>query len=86
MGPHGSAKENQELKHAVIVGGGFAGLNCAKKLAKHPDLRVTLSDRNNYHQFQSLLYQVASDNLVWMEKASDSVHVRDYRPLASGWL
>lgn len=46
MGPHGSARENQELKHAVIVGGGFAGLNCAKKLAKHPDLRVTLSDRN----------------------------------------
>ena len=73
MGPHGSAKENQELKHAVIVGGGFAGLNCAKKLAKHPDLRVTLSARNN-RQFQSLLYQVASDNLVWMEKASDSGH------------
>lgn len=60
----GRQKKNQELKHAVIVGGGFAGLNCAEKLAKHPDLRVTLSDRNNYHQFQSLLYQVASDNLV----------------------
>jgi hypothetical protein len=41
--------------------------------AKHPDLRVRLSDRNN-HQFQSLLYQVASDNLVLMEKASDSGH------------
>jgi NADH dehydrogenase len=43
----------------VIVGGGFAGLNCAKKLAKHPDVRVTLIDKNNYQQFQPLLYQVA---------------------------
>jgi NADH:ubiquinone reductase (H+-translocating) len=55
-----SSGENQELKHVLIVGGGFAGLNCAKKLAKHPDIRVTLIDRNNYQQFQPLLYQVAS--------------------------
>jgi NADH dehydrogenase len=47
------------VKHVVIVGGGFAGLNCAKKLAKHPDVRVTLIDKNNYQQFQPLLYQVA---------------------------
>jgi NADH:ubiquinone reductase (H+-translocating) len=60
MPPHESGKENQERKHVVIVGGGFAGLNCAKKLAKHPDLRVTLIDKNNYQQFQPLLYQVAS--------------------------
>jgi NADH:ubiquinone reductase (H+-translocating) len=60
MRPQGPGEENQELKHAVIVGGGFAGLNCAKKLAKHPGLRVTLIDKNNYHQFQPLLYQVAS--------------------------
>jgi len=47
------------VKHVVIVGGGFAGLNCAKKLAHHPDVRVTLIDKNNYQQFQPLLYQVA---------------------------
>jgi NADH dehydrogenase len=63
MQPRGSREENQELKHVVIVGGGFAGLNCAKKLAKHPNVRVTLIDRNNYHQFQPLLYQVASGAL-----------------------
>ena len=43
----------------VIVGGGFAGVGCAKELAKH-DIPVTLLDRNNYHQFQPLLYQVAT--------------------------
>lgn len=63
MQPRGSRKENQELKHAVIIGGGFAGLNCAKKLAKHPNVHVTLIDRNNYQQFQPLLYQVASGAL-----------------------
>jgi NADH:ubiquinone reductase (H+-translocating) len=44
----------------VIVGGGFAGLGCAQQLADHDDVQVTLIDRNNYHQFQPLLYQVAS--------------------------
>jgi NADH:ubiquinone reductase (H+-translocating) len=60
MSPQELGKENQKPKHVLIVGGGFAGLNCAKKLAKHPDLRVTLIDKNNYHQFQPLMYQVAS--------------------------
>src|SRR5437868_4398251 len=45
--------------HVVIVGGGFAGLNCACQLAPHKDVKVTLIDRNNYQQFQPLLYQVA---------------------------
>lgn len=48
------------MKHVVIVGGGFAGLNCARRLATHSDVRVTLIDKNNYHQFQPLLYQVAT--------------------------
>src|SRR5271169_4877379 len=48
------------LKHVVIVGGGFSGLNCARKLAASPNVRVTLLDRNNYQQFQPLLYQVAA--------------------------
>jgi NADH dehydrogenase len=46
----------------VIVGGGFAGVGCAKQLAKH-GVHVTLLDRNNYHQFQPLLYQVATAEL-----------------------
>lgn len=48
--------------HVVIVGGGFAGLNAAKTLAKLP-VRVTLLDRRNYHLFQPLLYQVAMAGL-----------------------
>jgi NADH dehydrogenase len=48
----------------VIVGGGFAGLGCALRLADHEDVEVTLIDRNNYHQFQSLLYQVATSQLA----------------------
>jgi Pyridine nucleotide-disulphide oxidoreductase len=45
---------------ARIAGGGFAGLNCAKKLSSDSSLQVTLIDRNNYQQFQPLLYQVAT--------------------------
>jgi NADH:ubiquinone reductase (H+-translocating) len=52
------------MKHVVIVGGGFAGLNCARKLASHSDVRITLMDKNNYQQFQPLLYQVASGFLA----------------------
>jgi NADH dehydrogenase len=46
----------------VIVGGGFAGIGCAKELGRH-GVAVTLLDRNNYHQFQPLLYQVATGEL-----------------------
>jgi len=48
----------------VIVGGGFAGVACARALAKHDDIHVTLVDRNDYHQFQPLLYQVATSMLA----------------------
>src|SRR5881397_2922914 len=51
--------------HVVIVGGGFAGIGCARRIAKKdPDVQVTLIDRNNYHQFQPLLYQVATSLLA----------------------
>jgi NADH:ubiquinone reductase (H+-translocating) len=43
----------------VIIGGGFGGITAAKKLA-NSSVDVTLIDRNNYHLFQPLLYQVAS--------------------------
>jgi len=48
-----------EKPHVVIVGGGFGGLDAAKKLARQ-DVRVTVIDRTNYHLFQPLLYQVAT--------------------------
>ncbi|MFK7937336.1 MAG: NAD(P)/FAD-dependent oxidoreductase [Saprospiraceae bacterium] len=46
----------------VIIGGGFAGLELAKKLRKSQH-QVVLLDRNNYHNFQPLLYQVATGGL-----------------------
>jgi NADH dehydrogenase len=56
--------DDQYERRVVIVGGGFAGLGCAQKLADHDDIHVTLIDRNNYHQFQPLLYQVATSQLA----------------------
>ena len=50
------------LTRVVIIGAGFAGLNLAKKLNKK-DLQVVLIDKNNYHAFQPLLYQVATAGL-----------------------
>ncbi|HMN42908.1 MAG TPA: FAD-dependent oxidoreductase, partial [Phycisphaerales bacterium] len=46
----------------VIVGAGFAGLECAKGL-KGVDVDVTVVDRRNHHLFQPLLYQVATASL-----------------------
>jgi Pyridine nucleotide-disulphide oxidoreductase len=48
--------------HVVIVGAGFGGLRCASQL-KDEAVDVTLIDRNNYHLFQPLLYQVATAGL-----------------------
>ncbi len=46
-------------KHVVIIGGGFGGLEAARRLAGK-DVQVTLIDRRNHHLFQPLLYQVAT--------------------------
>ena len=48
----------------IIIGGGFAGVACARKLASDKEVAVTLIDRNDYHQFQPLLYQVATSMLA----------------------
>ena len=48
--------------HVVIIGGGFAGLHCARAL-RRADVDVTLLDRTNHHLFQPLLYQVATATL-----------------------
>ena len=50
----------QFIKKVVIVGGGFAGVNLAKKLANDSRFHVTLVDKNNYHFFPPLLYQVST--------------------------
>lgn len=52
-----------QQKRVVIVGGGFGGLTLARRLAKSKDFQVVLVDKNNYHQFQPLFYQVAMAGL-----------------------
>lgn len=46
----------------VIIGGGFAGVSLAKKL-KNKNFQVVLLDKHNYHNFQPLMYQVATGGL-----------------------
>ena len=58
----------EQRSTVVVVGGGFAGVGCATRLARH-DVAVTLLDRNNYHQFQPLLYQVATAELAVVDVA-----------------
>ena len=49
----------EKIPRVVIVGGGFGGLEAAKKLVCE-NVRLTVIDRTNYHLFQPLLYQVAT--------------------------
>ncbi|MBO5704118.1 MAG: NAD(P)/FAD-dependent oxidoreductase [Bacteroidaceae bacterium] len=51
-----------DKKRVVIVGGGFGGLKLANKL-KNSNFQVVLIDRNNYHQFPPLIYQIASSGI-----------------------
>lgn len=52
-----------EKERIVIIGGGFAGLNLAKHLDPHK-FEISLVDRNNFHCFPPLFYQIASSGLV----------------------
>ena len=53
---------DSDLPRVVIIGGGFAGLALVEKL-KHKEVQVVLFDKNNFHQFQPLFYQVATSAL-----------------------
>ena len=64
----------QERPKVVIVGAGFGGLVAAKTLARAP-VDVTLIDRQNYHCFQPLLYQVATAALSPAEIAWPIRHI-----------
>jgi NADH dehydrogenase len=53
---------DQDQDSVLVIGGGLAGVACAHRLGDHGH-PVVLVDRNDYHQFQPLLYQVATSQL-----------------------
>jgi NADH dehydrogenase len=59
----------------VIVGGGFAGINLAKELLDFKGIEVVLVDKNNYHFFPPLIYQVAT---AFLEPSSISYPYRKF--------
>lgn len=61
-GAHRRQDAAKELPRVVVVGGGFAGLQAVRSLAR-TDVQITLVDRRNFHLFQPLLYQVATGEL-----------------------
>ncbi len=74
----------QERPHVVVIGAGFGGLAVARELVDQP-VAVTVVDRNNFHTFLPLLYQVATSGLNAADVAhsvravfqkADNVHVR----------
>jgi NADH dehydrogenase len=78
--------------HVLIVGGGFAGVACAQRLAGAAGVRVTLLDADGRHQFQPLLYQVATAELAAADirfdladifAGRDNVEVRAARVVAA---
>ncbi|MCC6152509.1 MAG: NAD(P)/FAD-dependent oxidoreductase [Candidatus Hydrogenedentes bacterium] len=67
-------------KHKVVIaGGGFAGLAAARALRRAP-VDITLVDKNNYHLFQPLLYQVATGGLSPANIAAPLRHVFRRQP------
>lgn len=69
--------EDLNQPRVVIVGGGFAGLELARAL-RHAPVQVVLIDKQNYHAFQPLLYQVATAGL-----ATDSI-ISPFRKILDG--
>jgi NADH dehydrogenase len=54
---------DSDITNVLVVGAGFAGMKAAQTLSRDKKVRVTLVDKNNFHLFQPLLYQVASTGL-----------------------
>ena len=52
----------EDTYQVIVVGGGFAGLTAARELGRK-GVNVLLIDANNYHQFQPLLYQLATSQI-----------------------
>lgn len=55
--------KQQEIRQVIVIGGGFAGVAACLRLRNVRGCQVELIDRNNYHLFQPLLYQVAMAGL-----------------------
>ena len=64
----------RKIPRVAIVGGGFAGIQAAKKLLLTP-AEVILIDRHKYQTFQPLLHQVAT---VFIEPQQAAYHLRSY--------
>jgi len=61
-------------RQAVVIGGGFAGIACAKALGR-AGISATVVDRRNHHLFQPLLYQVATAALSPADIAQPIRHI-----------
>ncbi|MGE8301425.1 MAG: NAD(P)/FAD-dependent oxidoreductase [Sphingobacterium paramultivorum] len=79
-----SNSSNRKFPRVIIIGAGFGGIEVAKKL-KNKEVEVLLLDRNNFHTFQPLMYQVATGTLSAdsisfpvrkMFKGQDNFHFR----------
>ena len=79
--------------HVVVIGAGFAGIECARRLV-HEAVEVTLVDRHNYSTFTPLLYQVATAGLTGTDVAypirglfhdAPNVHIRAAEVTGVDW-
>lgn len=73
---------NNYRPRVVIIGAGFGGLSAAKAL-RHAPFEVMVIDRNNYHLFQPLLYQVATAALSPSDIASPTRTILRYQKNAT---
>src|SRR5262249_24566094 len=72
--------QDDSRTRVVIVGGGFAGVACASLLGEDDRVDVTLIDQNGYHQFQPLLYQVATAELAGQDMTFEHTEIFRRQP------